>query len=130
MKRCALLCPAILLLIGYGCSQQPTKLARQIAGTDRLVATNHGTGVALSLSGAEAKKVAQAVSSAKRDRNHYAAMFHWEIRFYSRSNLAATIRLQDRVFRSNGAQYSDETGVLKDFYEGPLSNAGARNRLE
>lgn len=109
-----------------GCSQQPTKLANQIASADRLVATNSGTGAVLSVSGEELKKIVHALGSAKRDRHSYAAIFDWHIQFYSRTNFVTAIRLQDRVFRTDSAQYSDETGVLKAFYEGPLRDASAR----
>ena len=118
---------AVSVLLSFcGCSEQPSKEAQQIASADRLVATNSGTGAVLSVSGGELRKIVQALSSSKRDRRSYAAIFDWHIQFYSGTNFLTAIRLQDRVFRADNAQYSDETGVLKVFYEGPLRNASAR----
>lgn len=127
MQQFALFCSAILWLVTCGCSQQPTKLARQIAGADHIVATNHGTSAVLSLSGKEFEKFAQAVVSAKRYRKYYGDIFDWEVRFYAGTNFITAVQLQDRVFRIDGTQYSDETGVLQAFYEGPFREASARS---
>src|SRR5437870_13743314 len=86
----------LLMIAGAcGCSANPAKLARRIAGADQIVATNSGTGAVLSIRGDAVRPIIRAVSCAKRDRNNYAAVFDWQIRFYSGTNLLDIIRLQD-----------------------------------
>lgn len=127
-KTSAVFCSGTLwLLVGVGgCSQHPTRLAHQIASADRIVATNQGTVAKVVVAGEEAKRIAAAVASAKRDGNHYSAVFAWHLQFYSGTNLLAAIRLQDQVFKTKDAQYNDETGVLKAFYLGDLTEAEGR----
>ena len=114
-------CSGLFLLVGLcGCSkpaQPPATLVQQISQADRIVVTNRYLGVAFTITGDEAGSVGRAVTSAKRDENAYAATFDWDVQFYAGTNFLTVISFQDRAFLAGGTQYSDDTGVLKAFYQ-------------
>jgi hypothetical protein len=122
----AMLCGIVLFMGALGCSHRPTKLAGEIADADRILATNIGSHAGFSVAGDEVRRIAQAVASAKRDRNTYAASFGWHMDFYSGTNFLASIVFQDRLFRIGNGQYRDDTGVLKEFHDRYVTDASAR----
>ena len=118
MKMLPLLC---VLVWACGCSPKNARLADQIRGADRIVATNRSVSAPVVVEGSEAKRIAAAAAGAKWDRNYYPAIFDWDVQFYAGTNFLAVIRLQDRIFKTKHAQFNDETGVLKAFYYGQLT---------
>jgi hypothetical protein len=58
-----------------------------------------------------------AVTNAVRDKNHYDAMFDWEVQFYAQTNISTVVHLQDRAFITKSGQYSDDSGGLETIYK-------------
>jgi hypothetical protein len=84
---------------------------------DRLIATNrYRESVNITLAGADAVRIAEAVASSTEDPTPYADIKDCEIRFYSGTNLFRVIYVQDRVFSLGATQYSDSSGVVAAFY--------------
>ena len=67
----------------------------------------------MALTGTEVRRLVQAVSSARRDRNNYPAIFSTTIEFYRGTNFLSHIQFQDRLFWAGREQYSDGTGFLR-----------------
>jgi len=128
--RCYTISGLPLLLIGFcGCSQPgqpPTEFTQQIFQADRIVATNRYDATNFVLTGEEVGRVGKAVASAKHDKNHYQAIFDWDLQFYTGTNFLAVVHLQDAAFWIGGTQYIDETGVLKTFYHRLGRETGTR----
>ena len=115
MRICTIAFVAVILIL-CACSRQLSKLTDRIAAADRVVVVNHSGKFMLSATGDEATKLVRAVSSAKRDRHYFtkiAATFSWRLQFYRGTNLLDVVRFQDRIFLIDGAEYSDDSGVLK-----------------
>lgn len=84
---------------------------------DRLVATNRFREmVSITLTGSEAARIADAVSSATKDPTPYPDIKDCQIQFYHGTNLLRVIYLQHRVFLLGDIQYDDSSGVLARFY--------------
>ena len=90
----------------------PRNLARQIAEADRAMVEDGPRRMVLT--GTEVRRLVQAVSSARRDRNNYPAIFSTTIEFYRGTNFLSHIQFQDRLFWAGREQYSEGTGFLRD----------------
>lgn len=114
------LCIGLVVFVA-SCSRSPepppTSFIQLVAQADRLTATNLDLAISFPVTGAELRQLSTAVTNATRDKRHYSATFDWELIFCRGTNPLAVIRFQDRAFLSMGAQYSDNSGKLKDFYE-------------
>lgn len=128
--RFATISSFLLLLVGFaGCSQRvqpPAEFTQQILSADRILATNTYDAATFVLSGEEVGRVGKAVASAKSDKSHYQAIFDWDLQFYTGTNYLTVIHFQDAAFWAGGAQYVDETGVLKALYHKLGSKAETR----
>ena len=109
-----------------GCSQQRERTVQLSASADRITATNKSLGSRFSIAADEAKRVVRAIAAAKRDRNHYPAIFDGEIQFYAGTNLLTAIRFQDQILRCDSEQYSDDSGILKALYDRLTAEANAQ----
>jgi hypothetical protein len=111
---------SLLLLALCACSKPahpPTEFSQRLATADRVVVTNQLSVFVSAVTPREVTRLATAVASAKQDRLPAGAMFDWDVQFYSGTNFLGVIHLQDRVFMLEDTQYSDNSGVLKTFYE-------------
>jgi hypothetical protein len=110
-----------LMILGLcGCSKPthlPADISQRLSTADHIVVTNHSRAFGTDVLGAEVGSLAKAVASAKQDRFPASAMFDWDIEFYTGTNFLTVIHLQDRVFMLGDTQYSDDTGVLKTFWQ-------------
>ncbi len=84
---------------------------------DRLVVTNrYRAAVSITVTGAEAARIADAVGSSTEDHDAYPDVKDCQIQFYYGTNLVRVIYVQDRLFQLGATQYSDPSGVLAAFY--------------
>jgi hypothetical protein len=102
-----------------GCSPErpPADFVQQVSQADRVVVTNLYRRVFFTLSGDELRRLSVAVTNATRDKNHYAAVFDWELQFYAQTNISTVVHLQDRAFITKAGQYRDDSGVLETIYK-------------
>jgi hypothetical protein len=101
-----------------GCGREKTKFVREIADTDNIAFVNDFGATNAIKNRDEVNKFIQAVKSAKRDKNMYAAVFESRLRFQKGTNVLGEIRFQDRAFWIGKEQYSDTTHLLSDLYTG------------
>jgi hypothetical protein len=106
----------LLVFALCGCSQ-PTHPPAKISTADRVVVTNRYSAFGLTVTGEDASRLATAVAAAKQDRLPAAAVFDWDLEFYAGTNFLTLIHLQDRAFMLSNTQFSDDTGVLKTFWQ-------------
>jgi len=109
------------LLLEMGCSPPPSRppagLTKQIALADRIIVTNRYLAFSMTVTGKDFEDVSSAVTNAIEDKHHYDAIFDMDIQFYAGSNFLTVIHLQDRAFLAGSNQYSDSSGVLKQFWQ-------------
>jgi hypothetical protein len=118
----------------YPAYSTPTNLARRIADTDHIVATNwfdatHGDlGFGVSISDDKVGKIVRAVSAAKKYPNLpvTSSIWDWELQFYKGTNRLDTIRFQGSVFLADG-EYDDETDVLEKVHQDLVNRVFAAN---
>ncbi len=115
------------------------KFAQKIAATDRVVASRwmlypSRKLMSLSLTGKDAKRVVQAVSSAKSGRPPFGSawknMYNYTATFYRGTNVLGVIIIDDgELFKTDGREYRDVSfklnsnrgsGVLSDLVCSPL----------
>jgi hypothetical protein len=77
--------------------------------------------VSLSLTGEDAKRVVQAVSSGRADRRVYSNMWLVTVRFFGGTNVLGEILTDGTLFLADGRQYKDASGVLDELVATPLS---------
>jgi len=83
------------------------------------------------MTGEDAKRIVQAVSSAKADRKRYKNMYLIRTTFFSGTNIVGEIRMDDAyLFMADGRQYRDATcsrerhpynGALSELITAPLA---------
>ncbi len=112
-------CALILFFADCGRSPErpPASFVHLVARADRVTVTSLYLPVHFTLVGDELRPLSTAVTNAVRDRNHYDAVFDWEVVFCQGTNALTVIHFQDRAFLGMGAQYSDNSGVLKSLYD-------------
>jgi hypothetical protein len=108
---------ATLLLIAVagfcGCSRQGT-LARQIANADHLVVSNVYDGFTISVKGAEAKRIVEAVSAARKESNPgLSTCRELRIEFFQDTNFLGTVEACRAIVGIDRVPYIDKTGVLE-----------------
>lgn len=113
---------SLLVFALCGCSR-PAHPPANIATADRVVVTNRFSAFGLTVTGADASRLATAVAAAAQDRLPATAIFDWELEFYAGTNFLTLIHLQDRAFMLSNNQYSDDTGVLKTFWQKLVSES-------
>jgi hypothetical protein len=106
----------LLLICGCSPARPPAEFTHQISQADRVIVTNRYRPVNFTVTGDEFRGVSTAVTNATHDKNCYTAIFDWDVQFYAGTNLLTVIHLQDRAFWAGSNQYSDSSGVLKQFY--------------
>lgn len=113
-----LILAAVLLT---GCKHAPSNFARRIARADRIVIIYrfpHGppplSSFSLSVTGGKVHEIVHAISSAKRlgVAPVTLSIWEWELRFYSGTNLLATVDFQGDVFLVENSEYYDDSGML------------------
>lgn len=111
-----------LLLVGSfllgGCSRStrtPEAFARQVAGADRIVASDWNHGSIMVIAGQESKDLIRALSSAKCLPKNMSAPTSpcCAIEFFQGTNLLAVIAVQEEWFGPGGGEYVEKSGVLK-----------------
>jgi hypothetical protein len=125
-----------LLALFSGCknsparsSNPPVKLANLIAGADHIIITNRlaGTvtryrGFSLTVSGIEARKIVQAVSSAEHSAPTD-SIYDWDLQFFRDTHLLADIHLQGSHFVFEDEEYFDGR-TLERLYDDLLKRTG------
>ncbi len=112
---------ATLLLIAVagfcGCSRQRT-LARQIANADHLVVSNVFDGFTISIKGEEAKRVVEAVSTARKESDPgLSTCRELRIEFFQGTNALGTVEACHALIGIDRMHYIDRTGVLEALSE-------------
>lgn len=106
----------LLLLAGLcGCSH-PTKLARQIADADRVVATNQNDNLGLSVTGEDVQELVRTIASAKKHRGPPLELaFGFRLEFYKGTNLlsSANVGSFGVQFWDGQAHYTPQSNALK-----------------
>src|SRR5215207_2669330 len=74
-----------------GCSRPKSKFAGEIAGTDTIAFINDWGETNAITKRDEVSKLVRAVSSAKRDKHDYDAVFQSRLRFYRGTNLLGEV---------------------------------------
>ena len=120
MKNAKHLFLAGLALALCGCSdatRTPAKLAQQVSSADRLVVTNSYYVSAAIITGTNLTRVVTAIKSSKTKK--WGTDMAWEdpfacnLEFYAGTNHLASIPADRGVFRLDGVEYSDGSGVLE-----------------
>jgi hypothetical protein len=101
--------------------------ARRIANADRVVVTMLRTPVSITITGEDARRLVQAVSSAKRERlpwgTAYACIFDVRVTFFEGTNALGEILSCMGLFIVSGKKYHDDTGTLVTLAATPIHNA-------
>ena len=121
------------MLALFGCSKPtypPAELSQRLATADRAVVTNSLPPFGSVVTGEEVSRLAKAIASATQDKSPAGAMFNWDVKFYSGTNFLCLIHMQDRGFLLEDEEYSDDTGVLKAFYEKLLREQKLEGKAE
>jgi len=111
---------ASLVLLVTACSppQPRAEFQKQVTLADRIVVTNRYRPVTMTVTGSDFQDVSRAVINATEAKGYVImATFDWDIQFYAGSNFITVIHLQDRSFLVGTNQYSDSSGVLKQFWQ-------------
>jgi hypothetical protein len=127
---------ALILVVGAAgaylfVSYPLPRFARRIASADRVVASMKQGTLSISITGEDAKRLVQVVSSAKRPRTPWpwemqrAYFFDVRITFYEGTNELGDILSTISIFKVNGQRYRDDTGVLGTLAVRPVHNAYA-----
>ena len=100
------------------------KFAERIAATDRVVATrqtypSHKV-TSLSLTGEDARRIVQAISSGRANRSADMAMSPPRVTFFHGTNVLAEIMTSSTLFSAGGRHYEDSSGVLGGLVYTPL----------
>ncbi len=110
--------------------------AQKIAATDHIIAIeqippSHRL-ISLTLTGENARRVVQAVSSGKADRASYSNVWSVKATFFEGTNALGEIMTDGELFLAEGRQYKDGSykeggirgsGVLRDLVVKPLGEA-------
>ena len=93
-----------------------SRFAARIANADRVVASMSEGTASITLTGENARKLAEAVSSAKRERPPLgmadACIYDVRITFFQGTNVLGDILSCNRLFMVGGRKYRDESGVI------------------
>jgi hypothetical protein len=111
---------SVLIFVLWGCSEAkrpPAAVSQELSTADRLEVTNRGYGFGSTIAGAEVNDLAKAVTSAKRktsgaDLDWMSARI-WNVEFCAGTNHLAAIPISCGVFKLQGVEYSDGTGVVE-----------------
>ncbi len=107
-----------------GCSvatQPTTKLARQLSSADRLVVTNRHYAFGATITGTNVNSLVTAIKLSKTKK--WGTRLDWEnpfvcnLEFYAGTNHLASIPIEYGVFKLDGVEYSDGSGVLEALYK-------------
>ena len=112
----ALILPAVAVGLYLFVSYPLARFARRIASADRVVVSMKQGAVSINILGDDAKRVIQAVSSAKGERPPWgmsdACIYDVKITFFKGSEALGDILSCTQLFIVSGKKYRDETGDL------------------
>jgi uncharacterized lipoprotein YajG len=103
---------SIQLLALCSCSPQKN-LAQRLKGTDRVVVTNTIERLSISVTGADADKIVQAIATAKKESPLIEAAAGLTLEFYKGAEQLGTVATGYEIFSIDGKPYRDTTGTLK-----------------
>jgi hypothetical protein len=124
----------VLALVGCH-SRTASGLARQIAGTDRVVLWDRARVDHLLLTGGEATRVAGAVSKATESRIRYGkrpALFERTIEFYRGTNLLGVVGCESSLVLTDEGVFDDVSGVISQLnrtFPSPLAQRNGVTQL-
>ena|ERR1035438_3138867 len=117
-------------------SARRAMFAHRIADTDRIVATYAGSSVSLTVTGDDAKKVVQAVSSATSDRPPFgmanACSFMAKATFFKGTNILDHIEICSSLFLIHYSEppFQDDSGLLDTVVCSPVSRAAMDAKMK
>ncbi len=128
--RFGLLVLGALMVIGFLLRSTLPIFARRIADADRVVATmwpSAHSPAKITLTGTEARRIIQAVSSAKRERPPWgmddACIYDVWVTFFQGTNELGRIETCSSLFILKGKKYREDSGVLAALAVGPVHSA-------
>ena len=105
-----------------GCSdatQPPAKFSQQLSTADRLEVTNRYFAFGTTITGVDVSSLTMAVKSAKKKTwgqpMDWGSPFVWDVEFYAGTNHLAGIPICYGIFKLEGVEYIDGTGVVEEF---------------
>jgi hypothetical protein len=107
-----------------GCSvatQTPEKFSQLLSSADQLVVTNRYYAFGATITGTNVNSLITAIKSAKMKK--WGADMDWgspsvcNLEFYAGTNCLTSIPLDYGVFKLDGVEYSDGSGVLESFFK-------------
>lgn len=106
---------SVLLCACSRSSRSLEAFAIQLAGADRVVASDWYHGSMMVITGVELERLIRALSSAKGLPKYVTAPTapHCELKFSQGTNLLAIIPVQEEWFGPSGGEYIEKSGVLK-----------------
>ena len=116
----------ILSLLAFalcGCSvatRPPTKFSQQLSAADRLVVTNRYFSFGEIITGADVSSVTAAIKAARKKtwgaNMDWSSDRVWDMEIDAGTNRLAVIPVCWGVFRLDGIEYNDGSGVLEAFW--------------
>ena len=115
--RCGVTLLLLMLVTLCACSPQKS-LASRLANADRVVVTNPGDGVNITISDEQLKDIVQAVEvSQKIGAKGLEAVPGYRLDFFKGTNYLATVTTSDLIFWIDKTPYHDKSGTLRAVYE-------------
>jgi hypothetical protein len=140
MKRSSFLWGLIVGLIIFAAGaffiariySHPTALAQKIAETDSVTVTNQNDAFGISITGDDARKIAQAIATANRGPlfGQAACAPFLRLEFYKGPNLLASVETCSRLFWTGKTEYLDQTGTLQALEDEYLQRRRDRDSKE
>jgi hypothetical protein len=123
----------VLALALCGCSdgtQIPTKFVQRLSSTERLVVTNRYYAFGATITGTNVNSLIIAIKSSKAKK--WGAGMDWgspsvcNLEFYAGTNHLISIPAEHGVFKLDGVEYNDGSGVLEAFCRKATGDSPAR----
>lgn len=118
----------LLTVMSFSCSRHPAELARRIATTDYVIASDWYRGARRIIKGEEATRLVKAISSGRLYPPWASAPTapSCKLEFYRDKNLLASIEIQEEWYSDGSVECTDRTGVLKAVQRDLEENEQAR----
>lgn len=133
MKNAKHLFCIVLAFALCGCSGAtgiPTKFVQQLSSTDQLVVTNRYYAFGTTIAGTNVNNLVTAIKSSKTKK--WGASMDWgspsvcNLEFYAGTNHLISIPAEHGVFKLDGVEYNDGSGVLEAFCRKATGDSPAR----
>src|SRR5437588_10745343 len=123
MKRCTIFLSTFIFML-CGCSdatRPPAAISQRLSTADRLEVTNRYYGLGRTIAGSEVNNIAKAIGSARKKNwgapLDWANPRVWDVEFCAGTRHLAAIPIDYGIFKLEGVEYSDATGVVEAFWK-------------